>query len=89
MLAALALVLAAVVPTKVWLAMPAVCPSRWVGLRCPGCGMVRALSLLMHGHPRDAWAMNPRVALVAPVLVGMSLQWLLQVRRGGRTRGCC
>lgn len=35
------------------------CPSTWVGLQCPGCGVTRAMTLLMHGHFAEAWTMNP------------------------------
>lgn len=34
------------------------CPSTLVGLQCPGCGVTRAMSLLMHGDLAGAWEMN-------------------------------
>jgi hypothetical protein len=72
-LATLALTLAALVPVRVWVALPPVCPSRWLGWRCPGCGMTRALALLLHGDWREALTQNPRVVLVAPLLVWIAL----------------
>jgi hypothetical protein len=35
--------------------------------------MTRALSLLMHGRIRSAWATNPRCLLVAPVLLWLAI----------------
>jgi len=29
------------------------------GLQCPGCGTTRALYQLVHGHVREAFALNP------------------------------
>jgi hypothetical protein len=84
LLAALALILAAVVPVRVWLALPSVCPSRWLGWRCPGCGMTRALALLLHGHWRAAIAQNPRVVLVAPLLLWIAFGEPRPGRRAGR-----
>jgi len=66
---------AALVPVDAWETLPPLCPSRWLGLRCPGCGMTRALALLLHGRWREAIAMNPRVVVVAPLLFGFVLRW--------------
>lgn len=57
------------IPTS-WLeSRPSICLIRNVfGLPCPGCGMVRALSCLSHGHFRKAWQYNRLVVLVAPLL---------------------
>jgi hypothetical protein len=73
-LARVALLLAAAVPVKAWSRLPVLCPSRWIGQRCPGCGITRALGLLLHGRPREALATNPRVVLVAPLLLWLALQ---------------
>lgn len=36
------------------------CPSMlFLGLPCPGCGITRALCLLLTGHPVEAFRMNP------------------------------
>jgi Protein of unknown function (DUF2752) len=68
-----ALLLLASMPTE-WIAsLPVVCPYRNLfGLRCLGCGMTRALSLLLHCQVRDAFAMNPLVALVFPWILTMA-----------------
>lgn len=50
-----------------------ICPSAAMGFQCPGCGVTRAMTLLMKGRPAEAWAMNsvfcsvlfPGFALVA------------------------
>jgi len=38
------------------------------GVRCPGCGMTRALSCAMHGDFRQAVRYNPLVVVVLPLL---------------------
>ncbi|HEX8981733.1 MAG TPA: DUF2752 domain-containing protein [Ktedonobacterales bacterium] len=59
------------IPTRWIAAAPTVCLIRRVtGRPCSGCGMTRALSALAHGHPRSAWRYNPRIVIVAPLLVG-------------------
>lgn len=60
-------------PIRAWEAVPPLCPSRWLGRRCPGCGMTRALALLLHGRWREALAHNPRVIVVAPLLLWIAL----------------
>lgn len=60
---------------------PSVCLIRRVfGVPCPGCGMTRALSCAVHGHPRRAIAYNNRVIVVLPLLImawlrGLRLEW--------------
>jgi hypothetical protein len=70
----------AALPTG-WLAsMPSMCViRRATGRPCPGCGMTRALSRLAHGDLRGAWRHNPRVVVVAPLLIGA---WLSAMLRG-------
>lgn len=34
------------------------CPSTLAGFQCPGCGVTRAMTLLMHGRFGEAWEMN-------------------------------
>jgi len=38
------------------------------GLDCPGCGGLRATHQLLHGNIRAAFALNPLLFLVAPVI---------------------
>ena len=60
---------------------PSLCLIRRVfGVPCPGCGMTRALSCAVHGHPRRAIAYNNRVIIVLPLLImawarGLRLEW--------------
>ena len=35
-----------------------VCPSTYFGLQCPGCGVTRAMTLLMKFRIAEAWEMN-------------------------------
>ena len=56
--------------------LPTLCPFRRVtGLDCPGCGMTRALSALLHGDPDAAAAHHPLVLVALPLAVG-ALLWL-------------
>ena len=50
------------------------------GLACPGCGSLRALHQLLHGHPAAAFHLNPLLILSLPL--GL---WLLarQIFGGG------
>lgn len=74
----------------------ALIPSSWVesgpplclfrrlfGVRCPGCGMTRAVSCLAHGQPRRAVRHNWRVVIVFPILVTVWLRTL-----AGAARDC-
>ena len=38
------------------------------GLDCPGCGGLRATHQLLHGHFRQALALNPLILILLPVL---------------------
>ena len=48
------------------------------GIRCPGCGMTRAVSCAAHGHFRDALRYNRLVAIVLPLLV---YEWARSLQR--------
>lgn len=54
------------------------------GFRPYSSGMTRALSRLMHGDLEGAWAFNPLVFLVAPLIVGLvaynAWRWYGQAR---------
>lgn len=69
------MVLAAAAP-EAWIdRFPSVCLLRLAGLdACPGCGMTHALWWLLHGDPGRAFASNPRVVLVAPLLAWLYLK---------------
>ncbi len=55
------------------------CPFRAVtGLRCPGCGTLRALHQLSHRNFKAALLLNPLAVVAIPVLAG----WYL-------TKGAC
>src|SRR5260370_28667288 len=58
-----------VVPTS-WLeARRSFCLIRNVfGVRCPGCGMTRAISCVFHGHFKRAFDYNGLVVIVFPLL---------------------
>ena len=64
---------------------PACILHRTTGLLCPGCGSLRALHQLLHGHLITAFRFNPLlvVALAALAVIGVvyelrtqTLQWL-------------
>ena len=38
------------------------------GLYCPGCGSLRALHQLLHGHPLEALGLNPLMVMSLPIL---------------------
>lgn len=49
---------------------PFVCPSARVGFPCPGCGVTRALTLLMKGQFSAAYALNESfTAVIFPLLL--------------------
>jgi len=87
LLAPLALV---ALPTRWLAAMPSVCVIRRVtGRPCPGCSMTRALSRLAHGDLRGAWRRNPRIIVVAPLLIGVWLGVIRKEPRSDEERGLC
>ena len=67
------------IPTA-WLERsPSVCLFRRVtGRPCPGCGMTRAVSSVMHGRLREGYRYNKRVVIVAPLL---ALNWFRALAR--------
>lgn len=72
----------ALIPTR-WLeAHPAPCLFRaLLGVRCPGCGMTRAVSCALHGRARDAWGYNRLVVVLLPLL---AFEWLRLIARAWR-----
>lgn len=46
------------------------CPFRMItGLQCPGCGSLRGLHQLLHGHPLATFKLNPLLVLTLPFLL--------------------
>lgn len=74
-----AVVLLMVIPPSFLERLPSVCLNRQllrlVGLRgaayCMGCGSVRALSHLFHGHIAQAVRFNVNCLVIAPLVVGL------------------
>ena len=57
------------VPTSWFEARPSMCLIRKVsGVRCPGCGMVRAISCVFHADFKKAFQYNRLVVVVFPLL---------------------
>jgi len=60
------------------------------GWQCPGCGGLRAMHALLHGHWREAWGFHPLLVLglgvglmLAPVVLAESItgrRWLPRPR---------
>lgn len=48
------------------------------GVRCPGCGMTRAVSCALHGRLRDAVRYNPLVVVVLPLA---AFEWVQFIRQ--------
>ncbi len=70
-------------------------PTRWIerhpvpclftavfGIRCPGCGMTRAVSCAAHGRFKDAFHYNPLVVVVLPLAIVEWLRFVSSVSRG-------
>jgi len=65
------------VPTSWFENRPSLCLVRAIsGVRCPGCGMTRAISCVFHGQFRKAWEYNRLVVVVFPLL---GYVWLKEV----------
>ena len=61
------------------------CPVYYLtGWYCPGCGSLRAMHQLLHGHLWAAWAMNPLTVVLMPFLAyGLASHVLFEIRRRG------
>ncbi|HEU5199172.1 MAG TPA: DUF2752 domain-containing protein [Ktedonobacterales bacterium] len=67
------------IPTAWFERSPTVCIIRRVtGKPCPGCGMTRAVSCVMHGRFRQGYRYNKRIVIVMPLL---ALVWLRELAR--------
>lgn len=59
------------------------CPFRVItGLNCPGCGTLRGLHQLLHGHPFAALDLNPLMVLTLPFMAYVFLSYALVALRG-------
>ena len=59
------------------------CPFRLLtGLNCPGCGTLRGLHQLLHGHPIAALDLNPLMILALPFMAYIFLSYALVAVRG-------
>lgn len=59
------------------------CPFRALtGLNCPGCGTLRGLHQLLHGHPLAALDLNPLMILALPFMIYIFLSYALVAVRG-------
>jgi hypothetical protein len=52
------------------------------GLDCPGCGGLRAAHRLLHGDVAGAFAFNPMLIVLSPVLGWFLLGWIVRERTG-------
>jgi hypothetical protein len=79
-LAAAALIALAVLPTGMVAHGPALCLSkRLLGLECPGCGMTRALSALLHGQVAAALAFNRGAPAAFAGMLALAAFWVKEL----------
>ena len=72
-----------------WSALFPRCPVRWLtGLSCPGCGVQRAVHALLNGHPAEAFACNPFLAVAVPYVLALGVAWVAR-GCGCRSRVLC
>ena len=50
------------------------------GHRCYGCGLLRGISAVLHGHPWLAYRLNPLNALTIPLLAWVYVNAWLKIR---------
>ena len=63
------------------------CPlHEWTGLACPGCGSLRAMHQLLHGHLRAAFAFNPLLVSILPFILWQMGERLYRGWRGKEPR---
>src|SRR5262249_16351094 len=53
------------------------------GMDCPGCGSLRAMHQLLHGHLATAMRLNPLAVLSVPFLGWLAGRFLWQQLKGG------
>jgi Protein of unknown function (DUF2752) len=61
------------------------CPVQYLtGWYCPGCGSLRAIHQILHGHIWAAWAMNPLTVVLLPFLAyGLASHLWFEIRGRG------
>jgi Protein of unknown function (DUF2752) len=52
------------------------------GWQCPGCGGLRAVHQLSHGHLAAAWQLNPFVIVLLPVALWLGLREAVRASTG-------
>ena len=52
------------------------------GLSCPGCGSLRAMHHLLHGHWAAAFHYNPLLLVLLPILPGALISYFLHAATG-------
>lgn len=63
---------------------------RTTGLLCPGCGALRALHQLLHGHLAAAFRFNPMLVVSLPFLFWFGARFSLQKARNQQVNiGVC
>lgn len=76
------LVVLGVLPSELLTSAPTVCLIKNLfDTPCAGCGMVRALSVLLHGDPVGAWRYNPGALIVGPLMLAVLIIDLLRLVR--------
>ncbi len=53
------------------------------GLLCPGCGSLRALHQLLHGHLATAFHLNPLLTIALPFLAWFAIRYRAAKRQTG------
>jgi hypothetical protein len=62
------------------------CPSKMIGLECPGCGSTRATHHLLNGRWGEAWRHNPAALLLGlPFFAILVVDLLTTIVAGRRT----
>lgn len=59
-----------------------ICPSRLLGVYCPGCGSLRAVNDLTHGQVADAASSNLLLLLAGPLALWVFVLWTRARWRG-------
>ncbi len=71
-----------VVPTSWFEGRRSICLIRNVfGVKCPGCGMTRAISCVFHGNFKKAFEYNKLVVVVLPLLCYVWVRSLSETSR--------